>query len=82
MAPRMNEVINAARNRGVFIIHCPSDTINITKAGQRKLAQSAPKVNTDASLENGRFGTPAGGALPIDDSMAAAMINRNARRRP
>src|SRR6185369_7403259 len=26
MAPRMNEVIKAARARGVLIIHCPSDT--------------------------------------------------------
>src|SRR5438445_11736100 len=27
MAPRMNEVITEARRRGVFIIHCPSDTM-------------------------------------------------------
>src|SRR5262245_42222439 len=27
MAPRMNEVIQVARKRGVFIIHCPSDTV-------------------------------------------------------
>src|SRR5262245_3386448 len=26
MAPRMNEVVKAARAKGVFIIHCPSDT--------------------------------------------------------
>src|SRR5437660_2339739 len=26
MAPRMNKVVTEARNRGVFIIHCPSDT--------------------------------------------------------
>jgi nicotinamidase-related amidase len=27
MAPRMNEVVKAARNRGVFVIHAPSDTM-------------------------------------------------------
>src|SRR5438445_12305001 len=27
MAPRMNQVVSEARKRGVFIIHCPSDTM-------------------------------------------------------
>src|SRR5947208_3439269 len=27
MAPRMNEVLKAARSRGVLIIHCPSNTM-------------------------------------------------------
>src|SRR6476619_5782524 len=27
MAPRMNQVLSAARAKGVFIIHCPSDTM-------------------------------------------------------
>ena len=27
MAPRMNEVVKTARAKGVFIIHCPSDTM-------------------------------------------------------
>src|SRR5436190_12294064 len=27
MAPRMNEVVAQLRQRGVFIIHCPSDTM-------------------------------------------------------
>lgn len=27
MAPRMNQVLGEARKRGVFIIHCPSDTM-------------------------------------------------------
>lgn len=45
MAPRMNEVLKAARARGVFIIHCPSDTMKFYHdAPQRKLAQAAPKV--------------------------------------
>ena len=70
MAPRMNEVINAARNRGVFIIHCPSDTMKYYEGRpQRKLAQAAPKVNTSTSLEKwGGLELQRELALPIDDS--------------
>src|SRR6266550_7633466 len=52
MAPRMNEVINAARNRGVFIIHCPSDTMKYYEGRpQRKLAQSDPPVTSKVPLQ-------------------------------
>src|SRR5687767_7504136 len=45
MAPRMNEVVAKARSQGVFIIHCPSDTMKFYEnTPQRKLAQAAPKV--------------------------------------
>jgi len=71
MAPAMNRVIKAARQRGVLIIHCPSSTMDFYKdTPQRKLAQAAPKVETkvplqgwchlDAKIEGKR--------LPIDDS--------------
>ena len=47
MAPRMNDVITALRDRGVLIIHCPSDTMKYYENHPgRKLAQSAPKVET------------------------------------
>src|SRR6266702_683870 len=70
MAPRMNQVINEARRQGVFIIHCPSDTMNYYKDfPQRKLAQSAPKVTSSATLEKwGGLEREREGALPIDDS--------------
>lgn len=45
MAPRMNIVIQAARSKGVFIIHAPSDTLDFyrdTPARKRMLA--APHV--------------------------------------
>src|SRR5262245_35406567 len=46
MAPRMNQVINAARSLGVMIIHAPSDTMKYyegTPARQRmQRAPSAP----------------------------------------
>jgi len=70
MVPRMNEVIKAARAKGVFIIHCPSETMKFYE-GQpgRRLAQAAPKVETKVLLKgwcslNGNKEPP----LPIDDS--------------
>ncbi|MBS0205854.1 MAG: isochorismatase family protein [Planctomycetes bacterium] len=70
MAPRMNEVVKAARSRGVFIIHCPSDTMEFYKdTPQRKLAQSAPMVPTRRPLERWcRIDAAHEGPLPIDDS--------------
>ena len=70
MAPRMNDLIVAARKKGVLVIHSPSGTLQAYKdTPQRKLAQAAlpvtPKVplkgwcNLDRSHE---------GPLPIDDS--------------
>ena len=71
MAPKMNEVINQARARGVFIIHCPSDTMDFYKDfPQRKLAQAAPVVETKIPLERWCYldKTREGEKLPIDDS--------------
>ena len=46
MAPRMNEVIKAARAKGVFIIHSPSETMKFYEGTpQRKRAQDAPVAN-------------------------------------
>jgi hypothetical protein len=45
MAPRMNNVLNDLRQRGVLIIHCPSDTMGYYRDHPgRKLAQAAPKL--------------------------------------
>ena len=71
MAPRMNEVIKVARERGVLIIHCPSDTLEFYKdTPQRKLAQAAPKVETKIPLQGWCHlnASVEGEALPIDDS--------------
>lgn len=70
MAPRMNEVLKAARARGVLIIHCPSGCLD-TYAGtpQRKRAQTAPVVETQVPLERWRPLDPTREPpLPIDDS--------------
>ncbi len=69
MAPRMNEVINAARERGVLIIHCPSNTMDFYRDHPgRKLAQQAPVVETKIPLKNWCYLDEKNEApLPIDD---------------
>ncbi|MDP6443601.1 MAG: hypothetical protein QF805_07385, partial [Pirellulaceae bacterium] len=53
MAPRMNRVISAARQRGVLIIHCPSGCLDKYRdTPQRKLAQQAPVVKTEIPLRS------------------------------
>jgi len=70
MAPRMNEVVKAARQRGVFIIHCPSGTLGFYKdTPQRKLAQAAPKAPAKVQLKGWcNLDAQREGPLPIDDS--------------
>jgi nicotinamidase-related amidase len=70
MAPRMNEVLQAARSKGVLIIHCPSNTMEFYKDHPgRKLAQQAPKVQTARPLANWCYLDKDHEApLPIDDS--------------
>ena len=70
MAPKMNQVVKAARARGSFIIHCPSDTMDFYKdTPQRKLAQSAPQVETRRPLERWcRIDPAKEPPLPIDDT--------------
>ena len=70
MAPRMNQLITNLRDRGVFIIHCPSETMKFYEdTAGRKLAQSAPKAAVQSppmswlSLDPKREPP-----LPIDDS--------------
>ena len=71
LAPHVNEFVSALRDRGVLVIHCPSDTMNFYKDHPgRRLAQEAPKVETKVplkrwcSLDLARGEPP----LPIDDS--------------
>jgi hypothetical protein len=43
MAPRINDFVDALRDRGVFVIHAPSDTMKTYEGTPgRKLAQAAP----------------------------------------
>ncbi|MEX0703194.1 MAG: ThuA domain-containing protein [Planctomycetales bacterium] len=70
MAPRMNEVLHAARARGVFIIHCPSGTTDFYDGSpQRELAQRAPEFESKVPLEGWcKLDPEREGSLPIDDS--------------
>jgi len=65
----MNQVINEARRRGVFIIHCPSDTMKYNEGTPaRKLAQAAPKVTPGVPFGDCGLDLSRESALPIDDS--------------
>jgi nicotinamidase-related amidase/type 1 glutamine amidotransferase len=72
MAPRMNEVIKAARNRGVFIIHAPSECMKAYENHPgRKLAQAAPAAaNLPSGLDKGCefISTEKNAIYPIDHS--------------
>jgi hypothetical protein len=70
MAPRVNDFAKAARNRGVLIFHCPSNTMDFYKDYPgRKLAQSAPPVAPLVPLQKWCYVDLTREApLPIDDS--------------
>jgi putative membrane-bound dehydrogenase-like protein len=68
MAPRMNEVVKNARERGAFIIHAPSETMEFYKdTPQRKRALDTPKTGQKISRWT-RIDPAHEAALPIDDS--------------
>jgi putative membrane-bound dehydrogenase-like protein len=70
IAPTMNEVVNAARNRGVFIIHAPSDVTEFYKdTPQRKRAQTAKPATPPVKIDRWRrIDREKEGPFPIDDS--------------
>jgi len=70
MAPRLNAVLQAARRRGVLIIHAPSDTMAYyAEYPQRQRAQTAPKAQAPTDLGKWRgLNLAEEGPLPIDDS--------------
>lgn len=70
MAPRMNQVVQEARRRGIFIIHAPSSTMEFYKdTPQRKRAQAAPQAEPKVPLQRWCSLDPSREApLPIDDS--------------
>src|SRR3954465_12336469 len=70
LAPRMNEVIKAARAKGVFIIHSPRETMKFYEGTpQRKRALEAPVANPPVPLQKWcKIDLQKEAALPIDDS--------------
>lgn len=71
-APRLNEVLNEARRRGVTIIHAPSDCMNTYRDHPaRKRAQSAPPAaNAPYGIDAWCSAIPSekSGIFPIDQS--------------
>lgn len=70
LAPAMNEVLRAARARGVLIIHAPSGTMPFYEGTpQRKRAQEAPNSPAPEDIRSWRYLDPTREPpLPIDDS--------------
>lgn len=77
MAGPMNKVVSEARERGIFVVHCPSTTVDFYKdTPQRKRALEAPFAKTPVPLSTTeRWGTAwcwpdksREPELPIDDS--------------
>ncbi|MEI7835852.1 MAG: hypothetical protein WCK05_05505 [Planctomycetota bacterium] len=51
LAPAMNEVLKAARAKGILIVHSPADCMDFYKdAAQRKRAESAPAVQPPSPI--------------------------------
>jgi nicotinamidase-related amidase len=69
MAPRMNEVLSAARSHGVMIIHAPSDTMDFYKdTPYRRRLQQARPVKPPVPIGPCRLDSSREPPLPIDDS--------------
>ncbi len=70
MAPKLNRVVAAARERGVLIVHAPSSCMEFYKdTPQRKRAQDAPAdPQAPANLDKWWDRAEGEPALPIDDS--------------
>ena len=70
IAPQMNEVLTAARAKGIFIIHAPSETMEFYKdTPQRKRALEAPAAKAPAEIGRWRrLDKEKEPPLPIDDS--------------
>jgi nicotinamidase-related amidase/type 1 glutamine amidotransferase len=70
LAPRLNAVISEARQRGVLIIHAPSDTMKFYPDWpQRQRARSAPDAAPPSGMNRWHSLDPAKEPpLPIDDS--------------
>ncbi len=89
IAPRMNQLVEAARKRGVFIIHAPSDCMEFYKdTPQRKLAQSAPVAkNQPKDIAAGCRQLPDEPTLAVDasdggcDDAAPGKVNFRAWKR-
>src|SRR4051812_11258755 len=70
IAPRINEMVSALREKGALVVHAPSDTMKSYEGTEgRKLAMSAPLAPSANPIGKWRYIQPEKeGKLPIDDS--------------
>ena len=69
MAPRMNEVLNAARAKGALIVHAPSGTMDYYKdTPERARCVNAPAIKTKVPLKWNHLDESSEAPFPIDDS--------------
>jgi nicotinamidase-related amidase len=91
MAPRMNAVLTAARERGVMIIHAPSGTVDMyADSPYRRRMQQAPKATPPAPIAKWRELDPKREPpLPVDvakcscdDPVVGPQVRRFSKQHP
>lgn len=91
MAPRMNQVLTAARDRGVMVIFAPSETMNIyAGTPQRKRMEQAKFAKPPVPIERRCDRDPAGEPktlpedtnLDCDDCDLGPVVRRHTRQNP
>jgi nicotinamidase-related amidase len=91
MAPRMNQVLTAARDRGVMIIFAPSETMNIYagtpyRTRMEQATPATPPVPIDKRCDRDPASEPA--TLPVDrkldcdDCELGPVVRRHTRQHP
>jgi nicotinamidase-related amidase len=70
LVPRLNAFIRAARARGAFIIHCPSETTErfYARYPQRRLAEAAPAAEAPMEIKSQGYDPAREGPFPFDNS--------------
>lgn len=69
MAPRLNEVISIGRDKGMLIVHAPSDCMGYYENHPgRKLAKKYYKKSFEKQLGDGKLDTEKDAIWPIDQS--------------
>ncbi len=70
MVPRFNRFVAAARRKGAFVIHAPSDTTNkfYNDHPGRRLAREAPAAGPPEPIRGRKHDPAREGPMPVDDS--------------
>ncbi len=89
MAPRMNQVLTAARDRGVMIIHAPSETMNMYAGNSyRKRMEQAKEASPPVPIERRCDVDPTREPRPLpvdrkldcDDETLGPVVRRHTRQ--